>query len=231
MIKKIYRRAFSATWIGVLTIYMVSCIVPKKAPKKALIRAQELKPFDVIIVPGVPPNPDGTWDRIMKSRVLWSYILYKEGYTKNIIYSGGAVYTEYEEATVMGLYAQKLGIPKEHIFYDLEAKHSTENVYYSYLLAKKLGFKSIALATDPFQSFMLQGFTRKRFATNIHHMPFDVDSLKVYDNFNPVVDIASAIVKNFTSISQEESFFTRIKGTLGKSINWKKYPKGQVGPL
>jgi len=50
--------------------------------------------------------------------VLWASFLYKQGVIRNIIFSGGAVYTPYYEAKVMGLYAQRLGIPKEHIFYE-----------------------------------------------------------------------------------------------------------------
>lgn len=70
---------------------------------------------------------------------------------KNIIYSGGAVYSPYKESVIMGLFGQKLGIPSKNTFYDTLARHSTENVYYSYLLAKEIGFKSIALGADPFQ--------------------------------------------------------------------------------
>ena len=143
-----------------------SCITPRKGPARDYKQAAVSIPFDAVIIPGIPYNGLG-WDSVMKARVLWSWILYKNGYAKNIIYSGGAVYTHYKEALIMGLYAQKLGIPKEHIFYDTLAKHSTENVYYSYLLAKRLGFKTLALGTDPFQSFMLRGFTRN----GLHH-PF-----------------------------------------------------------
>ena len=111
----------------------MGCISSSKGPQKALTKAGKMKAFDAVIVPGIHFK-NGAWDSVMKARVLWSYILYKNGYTKNIIYSGGAVYSPYKEAIIMGLYAQKLGVPKEHIFYDTNARHSTENVYYSILL-------------------------------------------------------------------------------------------------
>ncbi len=207
-----------------------ACITPRKGPRKSYTRAATMAPFDAVIIPGIPFNGE-SWDSVMKARVLWSFILYKNGYAKNIIYSGSAVYTPYYEAKVMGLYGQALGIPAEHIFYDTSAKHSTENVYYSYLIAKGQGFKSIALATDPFQSFMLHRFTRKRFGTPIYHLPFIVDSLAAYNSANPAINARSAKAKNWTSIKDQESFSERFRGTMGRTIDWSKYPGGKVGAL
>ncbi|HTM67527.1 MAG TPA: YdcF family protein [Flavipsychrobacter sp.] len=211
-------------------VYQASCITPRRGPQRALVTAGKMKAFDAIIVPGIPFK-NGQWDSVMKSRVLWSYVLYKNGYTKNIIYSGGAVYSPYKEAIIMGLYAQQLGIPKENIFYDTLAKHSTENVYYSYLLAKKLGFKSLALATDPFQSFMLRGFTRKRFGSPIYHIPFVVDSLKAYSYLNPQINPQPAKVENFVSITEKQGFVKRFIGTMGKNIDWRQYEGKRLAPL
>jgi len=229
-LNKNYQGTFSATLLGILVLYFFGCVTPKKGPKKAYTNAESIKPFDAIIVPGVPFN--GTmWDSVMKGRVLWSYILYRNGFAKNVIYSGAAVYSPYKEAIIMGLYAEKLGIPAEHIFYDTEARHSTENVYYSYLLAQKQGFKTIALATDPFQSFLLRGFTKRRFSTHIYHLPFVTDSLKAYTNLNPKIDPAPAEVSDFVSITEKESLWQRYRGTLGKDIDWKKYRNGRLDSL
>ena len=209
---------------------LIGCITPKKGPAKRFAAAAGFRPFDAIIVPGVPFN-NGRWDSIMKFRVLWSYVLYKDGYTKNVIYSGSSVYSPYYEGIIMGLYAEKLGIPREHIFYETQARHSTENVYYSYLLAQKQGFKSIALATDPFQSAMLKGFTRKRFESPIYLLPFLTDTIAQYRQLNPSIDPTPAKAGNFTSITEKESFWQRLKGTMGRDIKWSQYPDGKVGPL
>ena len=192
--------------------------------------AAQLKPFDAIIVPGVPFK-NGNWDSVMKARVIWSYILYRDGYTKNVIYSGASVYSPYYEGKIMALYAEQLGIPKEHIFSETRARHSTENVFYSYLLAKKQGFKSIALATDPFQSSLLQRFTRKRFLTPVYHLPFVTDTLALYNHLNPQIDPTPAFSNDFVSITKEESLWKRIKGTLGKDIDWSQYKHGTVEAL
>jgi uncharacterized SAM-binding protein YcdF (DUF218 family) len=214
-------------------VEMASCIAPRKGPQQLYAKAvQKGKVYDAIIVPGIPFNK-GHWDSVMKARVIWAWVLYKNGITKNVIFSGAAVYTPYKESVIMGLYAEKLGIPKEHIFYDVKARHSTENVYYSYLEAKKQGFKCLALATDPFQSFMLKGFLSKRFGTPIDRLPFIVDTLKMYNHFNPTINPRAAKVsdKEFESITQQESFFRRFSGTIGRDIDWSIYPDGVVEAL
>lgn len=186
--------------------------------------------FDAIIVPGIPYKK-ATWDTVMKARVLWSYVLYKNGIAKNIIFSGGAVYTPYYESKVMGLYAEELGIPESSIYYDTLAKHSVENVYYSYLLAQKEGFKTVALATDPFQSLFLKDFTSKRLGTPIYHLPFVIDSLEKYNHLNPEIVPESAKNASFVPIQKKESLFKRIRGTFGYGIHWRKHKDGMLPAL
>src|SRR5690606_27635585 len=114
--------------VGFLLFY--SCGMTSRTARKTVEENKAFVPYDAIIVPGVPFDGEN-WSETMKMRVCWSKYLYDKGYAKNIIYSGSAVYTEYEEASIMALYAEELGIPKEHIFRDQRAEHSTENVYYS----------------------------------------------------------------------------------------------------
>ncbi|MBN9483808.1 MAG: hypothetical protein BGO70_09395 [Bacteroidetes bacterium 43-93] len=216
-----------------LLLQLVSCITPRRGPQRLYNTAvANNMSFDAIIVPGIPYHGH-SWDSVMKARVIWSWILYKNGLAKNVIYSGDAVYTPYKEAIVMGLYGQKLGIPKEHIFYDTNARHSTENVYYSYIVAKKLGFKSIALASDPFQTFLLKGFLKRRFGTPIYRLPFITDTLAVYNHLNPHINARPALVQDtsFLPITQQESFFKRLRGTFGRDIDWAQYKDGKLESL
>lgn len=229
LLKRSYLPLYVMIAAGIISLF--SCITPKRKAARAYKNAAALVPFDALIVPGIPYDGKN-WDSIMKGRVLWSWILYKNGYVKNVIYSGGAVYTPYKEAVVMGLYARELGIPEEHIFHDTLAKHSVENVFYSYLLAQQLGFKTIALGTDPLQSGLLGSFTRKRFASPIYHLPFVVDTMMVYNNVHPRIDESPAKVPPpWSSIKEQESFFKRLGGTIGRQIDWSRYPGGKVGPL
>ncbi len=179
------------------------------------------QPYDVIIVPGNPFNGI-RWDTIMKGRIIWANYLFQKGYAKNIIFSGGAVYTPYTEAKIYALYAEALGVPKEHIFIEDRAEHSTENVYYSTQLAKKLGFKKIAVATDTYQSPRLMGFTGRRISKDIDFIPFIADTLKKINGVNPLINASSAKVENFHSIVETQSKWYRLRGTLGKHIKYEK---------
>lgn len=199
---------------------LISCSFSSKATKKLYQQALEKKPYDVIIVPGVPFQ-NGRWDRVMKGRVYWSKYLFDRGITRNIIYSGSDVYTPYVEGEIMALYAVALGIPKAHVFSETRAEHSTGNVYYSYKLALNLGFKKIALASDPFQTRMLRKFTRKKVSASIDLIPIVEDYLpaKEAEMEDPVINPESAYQENFISLKKREGFWKRLRGTLGKNID------------
>lgn len=189
-----------------------------------MLTQSEKENFDAIIVPGVPFK-DGKWNPVMKSRVYWSKYLYDKKITKNVIYSGSAVYTPYIEAEIMALYAEKIGIDKKNIFTDTLAQHSTENVYYSWRLAKQLGFNKIAIASDPFQTRMLKGFLRKRLKNEITLIPFVIDTLRAMKPLmiDPEIDYQKAYRQDFISILKRENFSQRFKGTLGLRIDTSVY--------
>ena len=142
-----------AAMFGAVIILMSSCLSTKVT--KNYMRTAEKEPFDAIIVPGVPFGQKA-WRSILKMRIDWAAHLYKTGIAKNIIFSGSSVYSPYVESKIMGLYAEKLGVPRAHIYTEEQAEHSSENLYYSYKIAKENGFNKIALATDPFQNFFLK---------------------------------------------------------------------------
>ena len=202
---------------------LATCSYSIKKAEKMYLEAKD-KTFDAIIVPGVPYNKD-TWSDVMKIRVYWSKFLYDKGIAKNIIYSGSAVYSPYYEAEIMALYAQKLGIPSEHIFTENKAEHSTENVYYSYKYSKLLGFKSIALATDPFQSKMVKSFIRKELKGEITVIPIVYDTLRAMDPamYDPIIEPITAFDSSFISITERESFWKRLQGTRGKNVDRSAY--------
>ena len=182
------------------------------------------EPYDIIIVPGVPLEGE-IWEDMMKRRVYWSKYLYDKGIAKNIMYSGSSVYTPYYEAKVMALFAEALGIPKEHIFTETKAEHSTENVYYSYKKAKQLGFKRIALASDPFQTKLLRKFTRKKVSAEVGLIPIVHDTLRSMESqmTDPKLDFSSAYNHDFVSIMERETFWERFRGTRGLRLDEKAY--------
>ena len=181
-----------------------------------------LKPYDAIIVPGIQFE-NGNWNYIMKGRVLWSVYLYNQGITKNIIYSGSAVYSPYTEAKIMALYAEKLGVHPEHIFVEPRAEHSTENIFYSCLIAKKNGFTRVAVATDRFQSRTLADFLpkiKRKTGIDIKSLPLQDDLMRTVSHHDPVINYELAKVDSFVSIVERESKLKRFFGTMGFHIDY-----------
>jgi hypothetical protein len=208
---------FVTTVIFILIIN--ACSYTQFASKKFLNKSLA-KSYDVIVVPGVPFTNE-KWSLAMKGRVYWSKFLYDKGIAKNVMYSGSAVYSPYYESEIMAMYAEAIGIPREHILTETKAQHSTENIYYSYKKSKKLGFENIALASDPFQSKLLRGFINRKINRNIDVIPFVNDSLKAMQPimFDPKINYQQAYMQGFISLPERESFWKRLKGTWGLKID------------
>ncbi|MCX6246759.1 MAG: YdcF family protein [Bacteroidetes bacterium] len=192
-------------------ILTASCSSPLKSYHKAILKA----PFDIIIVPGIPFE-NGTWEsNIMKERVLWSYFLYSKGIARNVIYSGNAVYSPYVEGKIMALYALALGIPREHVFSETNAEHSTENLVYAYRMAKTMGFEKIAVATDPGQTAALRSFAWD-LGLPVTFIPVVQDSLKTMKVDSLLrIDPSTAFVPGFVPLPKREDILTRTLGTMG----------------
>ncbi len=217
--------------LALSSVLMLSSCISSRSGTRLLNEAKN-QTYDVIVVPGVPLE-NGKWSRIMKARVYWAKYLYDQGIARNIMFSGSAVYTPYVEAEVMALYAQALGIPANHIYTETRAEHSTENIYYGYRKAKKLGFNHIALASDPFQTKMLKSFTRKKVSNEVGFIPIVFDTLKVMEPamIDPEIDFSRIEVKNFTALPERESFWKRFRGTRGLNLDEKAYTDDPVSSL
>ncbi len=205
----------------IIFLTISACSFFRPSPNRLFKSALKNQPYDVIIVPGCPFDGN-TWSTPMKGRVIWASYLIKKGIAKNVIFSGGAVYTPYVESKIMALYTEQLGVPKEKIFIEDKAQHSTENIYNSYFMARKMGFTKIAVASDPFQSNLLMGFTKRRFDLPIAHIPFIIDTLSKIDDVHPIINSESAKVDNFKSIVETQSKWQRFRGTRGKNIKFVK---------
>jgi uncharacterized SAM-binding protein YcdF (DUF218 family) len=214
-------------WLGSVFPFIIailnSCAYSSKACKHMLEQSLNKK-YDMIVIPGVPLE-DGKWSATMKDRVFWSKFLYDKGIAKNVMYSGSAVYSPYRESEIMAMYGEKLGIPKKNIYTEIKAEHSTENIYYSYKKARKLGFSTIALASDPFQTKMLRRFTRKIVSGDVAFIPIVYDTIRSMQAIipDPVIDYEKAYVKDFKAITTKESFLKRLRGTRGLDIDTTAY--------
>jgi len=205
--------------LAALAILVSACI--NRSASRSFERFKVSAPYDAIIVPGVPFK-NGEWSEIMKMRVHWAVYLYKKGTTKNIIFSGSAVYSPYVESRIMALYAAQLGVDKAHIYTEERAEHSSENLYYSYRIAKDNNLNKIALATDPFQGAFLRGFAKKIKLDDIGFLPIVFDTLEIIDLTTPIIDPKTAYVDDFKSITVRESGFVRFQGTMGKYIKYEE---------
>ena len=208
----------------IISVTVLSACAFSAKSSKRLLNDSKQDQYDVIIVPGVPFQ-DGKWDRTMKARVYWSKYLYDKGIAKNIIYSGSSVYTPYYEGEIMALYAEAIGIPRKHIYTEIKAEHSTENIYYSYQRARQLGFKKIALASDPFQTKMLTQYTFSKVSPEVAFLPIVFDTLKAMEPqmTDPEINYQKAYNKDFVSITKRQNFWERFQGTLGNKVDTTAY--------
>ncbi|HRH66282.1 MAG TPA: YdcF family protein [Bacteroidia bacterium] len=208
---------------AVILFSFFSCSFSQKTAGNLLTQSRN-NPYDIVVIPGVQFE-DSSWSYTMKGRVYWSKYLYDKGIAKNVMYSGSSVYSPYYEGTIMALYAEALGIPKENIFTEIKAEHSTENIFYSYKKAKKLGFKRIALASDPFQTKMLKRYSKKVLDPSIGLIPMVFDSLDAAypEKADPKIHYQTAVNPDYKSIMERESFWKRFRGTRGKNVDLKAY--------
>lgn len=204
-------KRFYISWLVTFSFLILSCASPSKSFHKTLLKA----PYDVIIVPGVP-YLDHDWSAdIMKERIVWSCFLYAKGITRNVIYSGNADYSPYVEGKIMAMHAIALGIPKEHVFCETQAEHSTQNLIFSYRMARRLGFEKIALATDPFQSIALKPYAWD-YSIPVTFIPIVYDSLRSFTVDSSLhIDPSSAFISNFIPLPRRQNIIKRIIGTLG----------------
>lgn len=191
------------SFAGLLFAHLHFCYNTLYKPAHLFSSAAKEKPLDAIIVPGIPCD-GGKWGFVMKWRVYWSVFLYNTGITKNIIYSGSAVYTPYTEAVIMALYAEKLGVPREHLFVETKAEHTTENLFYSWQMAESMGFKKIAFATDPFQSLKVEPYIEK-FGVDVDLLPSMISIMQHLPAKDIEIESFKAYTLHFRSIHERET--------------------------
>lgn len=173
--------------------------------KEALLQA----PFDVIIVPGIPYT-SGKPNYMLNVRMHWAQTLYNRGLARNIIFSGDAVHSPYIESRAMQIIADSLGLPPNHLFCETKAEHSNQNVLLGWQLARQLGFKKIALATDAFQAYFLKGFMEQN-TPGMLQLPLAPDSTDYYNMPLPAVDASKAKVDNFIPLEKRENWWNRFR--------------------
>jgi hypothetical protein len=200
-------------------ILINACSLIKHHPGKYYKKAK-LESYDVAIVPGYPFGGEH-WNDVIKYRLLWAKHLYEKKLVKNFVFSGSAVNTKYNEGFIMAMYAYKMGIAKENIFIEPYAEHSSENIYYSLKICKEQGFRKIAVATDPIQSFLLTNYVDRIKNIQVDYLilqPRFIREHKFYDE--PSINSTLAIEEGFVPLKERKNYWQRKKASLGLSIDY-----------
>jgi len=113
-----------------------------------LLTAPPSKPFDALIVPGCPCREDGSLSPCQRSRAVWAAILWERGWVRNVIVSGSDVYSPHVEAEALAAGMAALGVPGERIYLEPNALHTDENMYDSLQIARALGLRTVAVASQ-----------------------------------------------------------------------------------
>lgn len=104
---------------------------------------------DVAIVLGA-----GVWNNepspVFKERINHSIYLYKNGYVKSIIFTGGiSDNKKFSESYVAKMYAIKNGVSTQDIFTEEKSKITQENLAFAKEITLQNNFSKILLVSDP----------------------------------------------------------------------------------
>lgn len=176
------------------------------------------KVYDAIIIPGFPFDPNGKVNMVYKMRLAWAYELYQQGRTEHIILSGGAVHSPYVEAEIFALYLMEMGIPADALILERKAEHSMENVFYAMEIANEYGYENVAVATDLWQSGMIQiiGKIHGHDLSSVDFLPAKYRKIKhLWKSFEYEIDHQLAYVEDFIPLIERKDKKIRKLGTQG----------------
>jgi hypothetical protein len=129
--------------LPLLTTCALGCAVGKLEVRGAPPRA-----YDAVIVPGCPSQADGSLSRCQISRAAWAALLWERGWAQHFITSGAAVHSPHVEAEALAAAMTALGVPPDRIYLEPNALHTDENMYFSLQIARALGFRTLAVASQ-----------------------------------------------------------------------------------
>jgi uncharacterized SAM-binding protein YcdF (DUF218 family) len=108
-----------------------------------LVVQDKLEPADAIIVLG------GDWSG---ERVEQGVALYKQGFARYIIMTGGKVYRTLTNAQLMREHAREKGVPGRAIILEDKTMSTKEDARFSLPILNKHNIKSIILVTSPYHT-------------------------------------------------------------------------------
>jgi len=137
---------------GLAIIFLVCCLFFFSASYFFIENTKSLQKADAILVLGFKVNEDGNLSPTLKSRVDKGIELYKNGFAKYIVFSGGAVSNRHTEAQAMMDYSIKSGIPKQFVFAEKKSQNTVENVFNSNFIFNTIKAKKIIVVTSAYHT-------------------------------------------------------------------------------
>lgn len=209
---------YQTTFLILTAILLGSCksLNYKKIAVNRYQYAEQVKPFDVLLVPGTPYFQEGMTE-VMLNRLLWAEHLYKKGFSKYIMFSGAAVYTPFIEGCILREYAMLLGIPGDKILVEPKAENSVDNIYYANLQAREMDLKDMLVATDTYQSLRYSRFQKQ---TNIQFnmAPMQVDSLDLNFRFQTTINDSVCYQQGWIDYKKRKAWYERFARSGGKFL-------------
>lgn len=105
---------------------------------------------DLIVVLGNKVRPDGAPSQALKARLDRAVALYRAGYSKLVLVSGGHGKEGYDEPKVMRHYLETNGIPHDVIFEDNEGYNTWRTAQNSAQFLKEHHLKSVLVVSQYF---------------------------------------------------------------------------------
>lgn len=121
------RKTLLALTILLLAAFSAVCILWRTIPQSNTAQRN----FDVILVLGVPSQPDGSPSPEQRSRVLEGVREWRNGIAPRIIVSGGSAHNQWTEADTMAKFAEQQGVPADDVIEERQAMDTIQNVYYT----------------------------------------------------------------------------------------------------
>lgn len=115
--------------------------------------------FDAIVVPGSPATGDGRPSGLNRRRLEAAMDFYRAGYAPWLLASGGAIHNRHVEAEVLAGAAITMGAPKGSVIRERSARHTTENVYYAAIEARRRRWRRLLFVSDPGQAWLIERLT------------------------------------------------------------------------
>jgi len=155
-----------------------------------------LQKADAILVLGYKVNDDGNLSPTLQSRVDKGMELYKKGFSKHLIFTGGAVANSHIESLAMKKYAIENGIDKNALFAETQSQNTIENAFYSDVIFQSLQAKKIIVVSSAYHT--------KR-------------AKKIFSNYTYQTQYVAVKYPN------EVGFIGRIKAIMHEYLSWLYY--------